>query len=82
MLALIDPSRVRVRRQECLKDGGDHGLAAGFDNQGKLHGLDPADTVAEYKDASGRKQLAISNQVCICVPRFGVVLQGDGCCGL
>lgn len=60
-------------QEECLKDGGDHGLKAGFDNEGKLRGLDPADTVAEFKDALGKKQLAVSNQVCICVPRFGVI---------
>jgi uncharacterized repeat protein (TIGR01451 family) len=72
--ALIDPiAGPRPPVEECLKDGGDRGLAVGFDNEGHLHGLDPSDTVAEYKDVAGRKQLAISNQVCLCVPRFGVV---------
>jgi uncharacterized repeat protein (TIGR01451 family) len=72
--ALIDPiAGPRPPVEECLKDGGDRGLAAGFDSEGHLRGLDPSDTVAEYKDASGKKQLAISNQVCICVPRFGVI---------
>ncbi len=71
---VIDPiAGPRPPQEECLKDGGDHGLKAGFDNEGKLRGLDPADTVAEYKDAGGQKQLAVSNQVCICVPRFGVI---------
>ncbi len=63
----------RPPQEECLRDGGDRGLKAGLDNEGKLHGLDPADTVAEYKDAGGKKQLTVSNQVCICVPRFGVI---------
>ena len=71
---LFDPiAGPRPPTEECLKDGGDHGLKAGFDPQGKLRGLDPADTVAEYKDPSGNKQLAVSNQICICVPRFGVI---------
>jgi uncharacterized repeat protein (TIGR01451 family) len=59
--------------EECLRDGGDRGLKAGFDAEGKLRNLEPADTVAEYKDAQGKKQLAVSNEVCICVPRFGVI---------
>jgi uncharacterized repeat protein (TIGR01451 family) len=58
---------------ECLRDGGDAGLPVGFDPTGKLHGLDPADTVAEYTDSKGVRRLAISNRVCICVPRFGVL---------
>jgi uncharacterized repeat protein (TIGR01451 family) len=71
---LFDPiAGPRPPTEECLKDGGDHGLKAGFDQQGKLRGLDPADTVAEFKDTSGKKQLAVSNEVCICVPRFGVI---------
>ncbi len=64
----------RHGEEECLEDGGDAGLPAGFDNEGRLHGLDPADTVAEYKDSRGRLHLAVSNRVCICVPRFAVLL--------
>lgn len=60
-------------QEECLRDGGDRGLKAGFDAEGKLRNLEPADTVAEYKDALGKKQLAVSNEVCICVPRFGII---------
>jgi uncharacterized repeat protein (TIGR01451 family) len=59
--------------EECLHDGGDGGVPAGFDNEGRLRGLDPADTVAEYKDSQGVRRLAISNRVCICVPRFAVL---------
>jgi uncharacterized repeat protein (TIGR01451 family) len=59
--------------EECLHDGGDLGRPAGFDNEGKLHGLDPSDSVAEYKDSHGRKRLTISNKVCVCVPRFAVL---------
>src|SRR4029077_12971807 len=37
------------------------------------HGLDPMDTVAEYADSTGRRKLAISNRVCLCVPRYAVI---------
>jgi uncharacterized repeat protein (TIGR01451 family) len=56
-----------------LHDGGDTGVPVGLDPQGRLHGLDPSDTVAEYTDACGQKHLAISNRVCLCVPRFAIV---------
>jgi uncharacterized repeat protein (TIGR01451 family) len=73
---LYDPvAGPRMPVEECLKDGGDKGLPAGFDAHGKLYGLDPSDTVAEYRDSLGNKQLAISNRICICVPRFGVIRQ-------
>jgi len=38
-----------------------------------LHGLDPADTVAVYGDSKGVKHLAVSNPVCLCVPRFAAI---------
>ncbi len=59
--------------EECLHDGGDVGLTAGLDRAGQLHGLDPSDTVAVYQDSKGNKHVAVSNRICICVPRFGVV---------
>jgi uncharacterized repeat protein (TIGR01451 family) len=58
---------------ECLHDGGDAGLQAGFDQNGRLRGVEPADTVAEYRDSQGQKHIAVSNRVCLCVPRFGVI---------
>jgi uncharacterized repeat protein (TIGR01451 family) len=63
----------RCPEEECLHDGGDEGRPAGIDRNGQLHGLDPADTVAEYTDSRGRRKLACSNRVCICVPRFLVI---------
>jgi uncharacterized repeat protein (TIGR01451 family) len=60
----------------CIPDGGDTGLQAGHDALGQLRGLEPADTVAEYQDSSGRKKVAISNRVCVCVPRF-IVVRGE-----
>jgi uncharacterized repeat protein (TIGR01451 family) len=56
-----------------VPDGGDIGLQAGFDRQGKLRGLDPTDTVAEYRDSHGRRRLAVSNRVAVCIPRFVIV---------
>lgn len=56
-----------------IKDGGDAPPFAGLDAQGKLGGLGPKDTIAEYSDSCGRRQLAISNRVCILVPRYVVV---------
>ncbi len=63
-------------RDLCIPDGGDTGLQVGIDNQGRLKGLDSADTIAEYEDSSGRKKIAISNRVCICVPRY-VMVRGE-----
>jgi uncharacterized repeat protein (TIGR01451 family) len=63
----------RPPEEECLHDGGDAGVPAGLDAQGRLHGLDPSDTIAEYTDCHGQRHLACSNRVCICVPRFAVL---------
>jgi uncharacterized repeat protein (TIGR01451 family) len=59
--------------EECLHDGGDRGRPAGFDAHGNLAGVDPTDSVAEYSDSKGRRRIAPSNRVCICVPRFAVI---------
>jgi uncharacterized repeat protein (TIGR01451 family) len=59
--------------EECMHDGGDVGAPVGFGPGGELQGLDPSDTVAEYVDGCGKKKIAISNRVCVCVPRFAVV---------
>ncbi len=56
-----------------VPDGGDVGLTAGFNKQGKLVGLDPSDTVAQYFDSRGRQRLAVSNRVALCIPRFVIV---------
>jgi uncharacterized repeat protein (TIGR01451 family) len=54
----------------CLPDGGDTGTPAGLDPFGRLQGLDPSDTVAEYVDSAGQRRIACSNRICLCVPRF------------
>jgi uncharacterized repeat protein (TIGR01451 family) len=63
----------RPPEEECLKDGGDVGAPAGIGPDGKLGGLDVTDTVAEYTDSKGRRAVAKSNRICICVPRFAAL---------
>ena len=29
--------------------------------------------MAEYRDSFGRRKIAVSNRVCLCVPRYGVL---------
>src|SRR5262249_32855552 len=72
-LALFDPRLgPRLPEEECLHNGGDGGRRPGLDNQGRLQGLKPSATVAQYKDEHDRSRLAISNQICLCVPRFAI----------
>ena len=59
--------------EECLHDGGDRGMRAGFGADGRLAGVDPEDTVAEYTDSRGQRHVTHSNRVCLCVPRFAVL---------
>ncbi len=70
----LDPTYgPRPPEEECLRDGGDTNIRAGFDAEGRLRGVDPSDTVAEYTDAAGRRRVVCSNRVCVCVPRFAVL---------
>lgn len=64
---------LRYPEEECLHDGGDVPPRAAFDPAGKLVGLDPTDTVAEYSNTDGVKHISVSNRVCVCVPRYVVV---------
>jgi uncharacterized repeat protein (TIGR01451 family) len=59
--------------EETLHDGGDSGRPAGILPDGRLGGVDPSDTVAEYADCHGGRHLSVSNRVCIIVPRFAVL---------
>jgi uncharacterized repeat protein (TIGR01451 family) len=61
--------------EEFLHDGGDRGRPAHLEAGRQLQGLDPSDTVAEYRDASGKLKLKPSNVVCLFVPRWLVVRQ-------
>jgi uncharacterized repeat protein (TIGR01451 family) len=68
---LVDPVLgPKPLTEECFHDGGDGRRPVGLVPGGGLYGLDPSDTVAEYFDSHGRRKLAISNKVCVCVPRF------------
>jgi uncharacterized repeat protein (TIGR01451 family) len=62
--------------ETCIPDGGDSALPAGYDVEGRLRGLDPSDTIAEYVDSHGTKRIIGSNRVCVCVPRY-LVLRGE-----
>jgi uncharacterized repeat protein (TIGR01451 family) len=50
----------------------------GLDNEGVLQGVNPEDTVAEFRDSRGHKSLTCSNRVCLFVPRFGVLRKEIG----
>jgi uncharacterized repeat protein (TIGR01451 family) len=63
----------RPPTEECLQDGGDIGVPAGIGPDGRLGGVDPSDSVAEYRDSQGRRHVARSNRVCLCVPRYAVL---------
>jgi uncharacterized repeat protein (TIGR01451 family) len=63
----------RCPEEECLRDGGDAPPRAAFGYEGRLANVDPADTVAEYRTSKGEKKIAVSNPVCVCVPRFGAI---------
>lgn len=60
----------KLGEEECLHDGGDRLNPAGFNPEGGIGGVDPEDTIAEYRDSKGRRYLVKSNRVCVCVPRF------------
>ncbi len=75
---VVDPMAgpVNPGPYNCIPDGGDIGLPIGFGPDGKLRGVDPSDTVAEYTDSRGRRRLVVSNRVCLCVPRF-IITRGE-----
>jgi uncharacterized repeat protein (TIGR01451 family) len=78
--ALQDPLHGRQSPADYLSvyDGGDNKLPAGYDSMGKLRGLDPSDTLAEYIDAKGRPRIVASNCVALCVPRFLILKTETG----
>jgi uncharacterized repeat protein (TIGR01451 family) len=69
---LVDPRPClpALDNEICFHDGGDGGQPVGQRADGKLLGLDPSDTVAQYIDSCGTPKIAISNKVCLCVPRY------------
>jgi uncharacterized repeat protein (TIGR01451 family) len=63
----------RPAEEECLHDGGDVGHRAGIGPSGRVEGLDPTDTIAEYTDSHGRRRIMPSNRICVCVPRYAAL---------
>ena len=59
----------RPSQDECFLNGGDRGNAVGIGPDGKLGNLEPTDTVAEYSRGE-KREVTVSNVVCLCSPRF------------
>lgn len=77
MFSCFDPFHgPKPSHEELIRDGGDHFPKAGTDNQGQLQGVNPEDTVAQYRDTSGKQRLSRSNTVIISAPRFAILSQG------
>ena len=66
--------------EECLTDGGDKGPGLGVHDDGRLGGLMPTDTSAEFT-VGDKKKVTTSNTVCICAPRFVVRRVEQGAIG-
>ncbi|MCA9061300.1 MAG: DUF11 domain-containing protein, partial [Planctomycetaceae bacterium] len=62
---------------EYVFDGGDSGLPV-HRYQGDRAGLEPEDTVAEFRDHTGASRVSASNRVAVYAPRFGSVRTVDG----
>jgi len=61
--------------EECLPDGGDVGAMMGIGRDGMVGGLTASDTAIEYTNEAGKRQLSISNRICLLVPRYAVARQ-------
>lgn len=70
VLPIIQPPK---GGEEVLKDGGDSDRVAHLDKTGQLSGVNPTDTVAEYRNHAGQKQMVVSNRVCVVAPRFVIL---------
>jgi len=62
---------------EYLCDGGDRGLPVHY-SPGFREGLETQDTIVEYTDEQGERQLKKTNEVCVYAPRFGAVKTTTG----
>jgi uncharacterized repeat protein (TIGR01451 family) len=66
------PAECAPYPEEVLCDGGDRGLP--FHYEGTTHGgLETEDTVAEFRDSDGQRQVRPSTRACVYAPRFGAV---------
>lgn len=61
-----------VYRDEYLFDGGDRAAPVHYDDF-RRHGLDTEDTIAEYRDHTGKFKMKPSTRVAIYAPRFAAV---------
>jgi len=59
--------------EEILPDGDDIGPRIGIGPEGKIGGLNPTDTAAEFRYGLNGKRVTISNRVCLFSPRFAVL---------
>ncbi|MFO0805237.1 MAG: hypothetical protein U0791_19200 [Gemmataceae bacterium] len=57
--------------EECFTDGGDKADPLGIGPNNKLGGLNPTDVGVEFT-IGGKRKVATSNIVCLCVPRFAI----------
>jgi uncharacterized repeat protein (TIGR01451 family) len=75
-LPIYDPIAGAKRTdEECLPDGGDVGPRIGIGPDGKIGGFNASDTAIEYSTESGKRRVAVSNRVCVLVPRFAIARQ-------
>jgi uncharacterized repeat protein (TIGR01451 family) len=68
--------------EEILPDGDDIGPRIGIGPEGKIGGLNPTDTAAEFRYGFAGKRVTISNRVCLFSPRFAVLRQAEIPAGL
>lgn len=57
---------------EYIFDGGDRNYPVHYQG-GEMHGIETEDTVAEFEDDDGKRQVQPTNRVAIYAPRFGSV---------
>lgn len=67
----MPPCELEDGSDEYVCDGGDAGHPVHYES-GALAGLEVQDTIAEFVDSHGERQVLASNQVCVYSPRFGV----------
>ncbi|MCY2967530.1 MAG: hypothetical protein NT069_28520 [Planctomycetota bacterium] len=62
---------------EYLCDGGDREEPVHYDDDGMI-GLETQDTVAEFRDGTGKRRVRRTNEVCVYAPRFSSVTVVSG----
>jgi uncharacterized repeat protein (TIGR01451 family) len=67
----LPPCEMEDGSDEYVCDGGDAGYPVHYEAD-QIAGLEVQDTVAEFIDSRGERQVKASNQVCVYSPRFGV----------